>query len=267
MVDTLDPGDLFFFDNPGFKSIGIWRNEVNTSSIYCACSARCRRPKSSDPRENFSTTLGKGAGSLLRGVDKLAKTLNQLLWEDDTFPPPSPEPRPVRIGSINRRIVYPVCPACGFPTDGVVYRQITGDEFGLVRAWGDSPGPVPSAKPLNEGEGKRKALLKKVSQVFRRTKPLDIRRTPSELMDLSDTANATRDALITPKAGPHQRDSGKKMGTEMYSGVVRTGTTDDDGEDGPVTAITDDSRKKPRVGIAESAARLRRARKLLDRGV
>ncbi|KAI0486280.1 hypothetical protein F4859DRAFT_511274 [Xylaria cf. heliscus] len=247
-------------DNPGLKRIGIWRNEVNASSIYCVCSAPAVQPKGSNQRKGFSTTLTKSAGTLFRGVEKFAKTLNQLLWEDDTFPSPEPESRPRGSGSFRQRIFCPVCPMCGFPTDNVVYTQITGDEFGLVRVGGDSP------EPPDETEGKRKTLLKKVSQVFRRTRTLDPSRTPNELVDVSDYVNAALDASIVPKGGPHRKALGKKTGTEMYSGAGPAGATDDDGEGRPVITVTDDS-KKPRVGIAESAARLLRARKLLDKGV
>ncbi|TRX93931.1 hypothetical protein FHL15_005313 [Xylaria flabelliformis] len=255
-------------DNPRSKRVEIWRNEVNTSSIYCVCSAPSRQAENSCSRGSFSNTLGKGAGSLVKGVGKLAKTLNQLLWEDDTFPSPSPEPGRERSSSssLRRRTVCPVCPACGFPTDGVVYKQISNDGFGLVTTGGDSPESVSKARSLDEGEGKKKSLLKKVSQVFRRTKMLEPSRTPSELVDLSDLVYGMQGASITPKAVPHQGDSGKMTGTEMYHDI-RAEATEDDGDGGLVTNISDDSRKKPEVGIAESAARLRRAQKLLHKGV
>ncbi|KAI0189422.1 hypothetical protein EV127DRAFT_408953 [Xylaria flabelliformis] len=248
-------------DDPKSKRVEIWRNEVNTSSIYCVCSAPSRRAESSCSRGSFSTTLGKGVG-------KLAKTLNQLLWEDDRFPSPSPEPGRERrsSSSLRRRTVCPVCPACGFPTDGVVYKQISNDEFGLVRTRGDSPESVSKARSLDEGEGKKKSLLKKVSQVFRRTKMLEPSQTPSELVDLSDLVYGMQGASIAPNTVPHQRDPGKMTGTEMYHDI-RAGATEDDGDGGLVTNISDDSRKKPKVGIAESAARLRRAQKLLHKGV
>ncbi|KAI1756655.1 hypothetical protein F4782DRAFT_276309 [Xylaria castorea] len=266
MVESLDSWDPLNKHNR-LKRIEIWRSEVNTSSIYCACSAPSRQAKGSYPREGFSTTLGKGAGSMLKGVGKLTKTVNQLLREDDTFLSPSLEPREVRSSSLRRHAVYPVCPECGFPTDGVVYKRISSDEFGLVRTRGDLPESVSKARSVDEGEGKRKILLRKVSQIFQRTKALEPSRMPSELIDLSDVANGTQDASTAPKAAPNQRDSGRMTGTEMYHGDVRAGATDDDGEGGLVTIISNDSRKKPRVGIAESVARLRRARKLLDKGV
>ncbi|KAI0548317.1 hypothetical protein F4679DRAFT_326582 [Xylaria curta] len=251
-------------DSRKSKRVEIWRNEVNTSSIYCVCSAPSRQAESLCSRGSFSTTLGKGAGSLVKGVGKLAKALNQLLWEDDTFPSPSPEPGQARSSSSSLR--RPMCPVCGFPTDGIVYKQIGNDDFGLLRTRAESPELVSKARSLDEGEGKRKSLLRKVSQAFRRTKMFEPSRAPSELVDLSDLVYGMQGASITPKAVPHQRDSGKITGTEMYRDM-RAGATEDDGEGGPVTNISDDSGKKPQVGIEESAARLRRAQKLLHKGV
>ncbi|KAI0203995.1 hypothetical protein F4808DRAFT_395347 [Astrocystis sublimbata] len=232
MVEALDSQD-----NDSFRHIGIWRSEVNISCISCACSAQSTRPTSSGLRKSFSATLTTRAGSLFKGVD----------------------------GRLNRQSLYTTCSACGLPTDGVAYKRISGDEFGLVRVRGISPPDAnPKIRSVEEGRdnnhNNNNAFFKKLSQAFRRAKMHDAR-TSSKTAGCPDDAAQDAQKTRSRRAGP-----GNKFCTEMYRGLECGGASD--GEDdvgGKVPVISDDSRKKPKVGIEESVARLGRARKLLHK--
>ncbi|KAI1150602.1 hypothetical protein F4825DRAFT_394115 [Nemania diffusa] len=262
--------------NARFDRIEIWRNEVVASRIYCVCSAPTRQENHCG---SSSSTKLSAAGGFYRSVVKLATSvsLEREEWG-------SRFPSPVLSEQSDISPTYETngyCPVCASPIDGVVYKRLSTDGSGLVQARNNSPRSPYSGTFLDAGEqvgkdkGKGKLLLKKVSQLLRRTKRLDLPRSIDSVefigtsMQQKTYANAP-DVPTTTRSTPCIEGL-KRTGTEMYHSLRNTtgpgGTANKDAEDETTSAISDDDCKKPKIGIDKSAARLRRAQKMLNNDV
>ncbi|KAI1132116.1 hypothetical protein F5Y10DRAFT_232157 [Nemania abortiva] len=227
-----------------FDRIEIWRNEVAASRICCVCSA----PTMGNAREIALAVAAIGGSSK-------AKT---GLFKDTT----------PHLGSRGRSSLShePTgdCLVCAAPTDGVEYKWISRDGRGLVRAESMSLSPVTrSLKNLELGEEskwqwKGKLILKKVSRVFRSTKLASA--LPETGVGMSKLSIAT--------TSPPPNQGHKRTGTEMYHSLrydpEPCGTANKDERETNQRVSSDDDRTEPKTGIDKSAARLRRAQKLLD---
>ncbi|KAI0540673.1 hypothetical protein GGR58DRAFT_459531 [Xylaria digitata] len=240
--------------NDRFDRIEIWRHEVAASCISCVCSAPTMKVKEASV-----------AGNLYRSMTRL---YNPLANEDES--PLRPQATEHRGSSRSRERTSGNCDVCASPVDGVTYKLLS-DGYGLLRARGSSPQSLPSSiRCLEDSDPQKregvKALLKKVSQAFRRKglDPLLRSIEPTGRQNEID-ANALG-ASISMTAGPHKEVPRRKTGTEMYYRLRLRGRANDDQEDESSGAFSDDDRKRPKVGIDESAARLRRAQKLLTKG-
>ncbi|KAI8632321.1 hypothetical protein F5Y19DRAFT_359561 [Xylariaceae sp. FL1651] len=266
--------------NAKFDRIDIWRTEVASSQIYCACSALALQVMQADPCESSRSSMGMasisdlgsstGAGYSRDSVTTASYPLKEQ--KRPKFLPSALKPNLSSIAPGERE--GSDCPLCASPTDGVAYKWLSNDGSGLVQGW-NSPRSISSVKRLEEG-GKakpKKSLLKVVSQVFRRSKRFDLPRgsevsqpsTTTKNASYSNVQNASKNTTTGTNAIP------RMAGTEMYhrlrreAGVDGTGDHDADGSDDTVEGFSDDDRKKPRIGIDASSARLRRAQKLLNK--
>ncbi|GAP86148.2 hypothetical protein SAMD00023353_0302810 [Rosellinia necatrix] len=266
MIPSSEPSRLTRRDAK-FDRIEIWRNEVAASPICCVCSA----PSSASAR---SPTAG-----LYKSLVKLASSLTTDREEDPAVPSTTSASDGSNSSHARERRRSRDCTTCASPLDGVAYKRLGADGSGLVRARDVSAPSLASINCLEAGgkaKGGKKSLLKKVSQVFRRAKWLEWSQSnkSTELADTQQTTQTTHpntlDDPITTTAGPCSRIAQRPVGTEMYHSLrPGTGSGDvagDDGEDEIVDAVSDGDDKKPKVGIDESAARLRRAQKLLNMG-
>ncbi|KAI0914841.1 hypothetical protein F4823DRAFT_194938 [Ustulina deusta] len=218
-----------------FGRFEIWRTEVAASHKYCACSAPTTRDKASRFGAFYRRSVAKfGIDNPLTDQEECPSSPQTA--ESSRSPHPLKSHPPESPGDL--------CAVCKLPTDGVRYKSLSKDGYGLVRARSPSPQPVSGNKCLDEDgniKGKGKSVLNRMSQVFHRTKALDSQPQSIELIDMS-----------------------KKTGTEMYSDL-RPGAADDGKHDETSSAMSDEDRKKPKTGIEGSAARLRRAQNLLHR--
>lgn len=251
------------YRDPRFDRIEIWRNEVAISPICCVCSA-----------PSYSSTRSATAG-LYKSLIKLASSLS--LDREDVRRVPSINSGSERSSTDTRertreRRTSKDCTMCASPLDGVVYKWLSTDGSGLVRAKSDSfaEAKCHEAGWSIDGKGK-KSLLKKVSQVLRHTKVLDLSRSNRSLDPFSTRRKTTTTTMEPPAIKTTRRHSGipyKQAGTEMYQSLrpdIRLETSADDDEE--EIGGTSDNGKKPKVGIDDSAARLRRAHKLLNKRI
>ncbi|KAI3329109.1 hypothetical protein HD806DRAFT_272683 [Xylariaceae sp. AK1471] len=263
-----------------FDRIDIWRNEVASSQIYCVCSALAMQTKTAGVRDSFSSSLeipSTAVSSTSMDLHKGAVKSAAYPWHGEQN-----QKRPGFLSKASSRLGSPrsperknggECSMCASPTDGVAYKSLSSDGCGLVWRRSDSRSISSSIKCLEEGgqaKAKRQSLLKAVSQVFRRTKKLDLPQSSSESsqpqQEKIDAATSTPNtSKPTTAAGPSHEVPGRSTGTEMYHLLRREETLDGTGNnDEEVDVFSDDDRKKPKIGIDESAARLYRARKLLN---
>ncbi|KAF2964303.1 hypothetical protein GQX73_g9270 [Xylaria multiplex] len=121
------------------------------------------------------------------------------------------------------------------------------------------PVPLSTEKPTID-------LLGADIDAFRRTKGLDPLLRSIEPTDRRERYANVSGASTSMTAGPRKDIPRRNNGTEMYRRLRLQGTVNDDQEDESSSAVSNDDRKRPKVGIDESAARLRRARKLLTKG-
>ncbi|KAI0432920.1 hypothetical protein F5Y09DRAFT_112993 [Xylaria sp. FL1042] len=230
-IDTELGHELEFSCDPLSKHsnrIEIWRNEVATAPQHCECSAPTL--DATGLRAIYRKSMAK-----IGKYDPDAGQVGYLANADIADNSPH-----------LRENLTQYCPACALPKAGVKYKRQGKHDFGLVRPRTPSP-----KRTLVHGltqEGRGISVLTKAAQVFSRNKRRDQQLPLIELID-------------RPK---------RRAATEMYChlrlGRIGPGSVVyGDDHDETSSAISDDSRKKPKTGIAASAERLNRARKLLDR--
>jgi len=152
---------------------------------------------------------------------------------------------------------------CASPTDGVEYKSLSSDGSGLVWRMNDASRSISSSlKRLEEGEKAKsnRPLLNRISQVFRHTKK------SSESLGVITVPGGSK----TTTADWSGKIPGRSTGTEMYYLLRREKrldvAIDKEAEDKTVGGPSEDSGKKPKIGIEESAARLERAQRMLVSG-
>ncbi|KAI1202063.1 hypothetical protein F5X97DRAFT_252169 [Nemania serpens] len=266
--------------NPGgskLDRIDIWRNEVAASRLCCACSAPTVQDKIAGPRRSSSPTSLSTTGHLYKNI---AGRLSLDREEGNPFfsfaasgSEQGGSLRPSERTSHN-------CSVCASPVDGVAYKWLSSDGSGLVLARSNSPRLLFSRKPrettdVSATEGHvqwmGKLLWERVSHLFRRPNGAE----PSQSCESSESTRIQRqradtDAPPAPttRAGSRNGTLLRKNGTEMYHNLRdRTGTADNDGAEETISTVSDDEGKRPTLGIDKSAARLRRAQRLLNKDV
>ncbi|KAI1280991.1 hypothetical protein F5Y07DRAFT_355054 [Xylaria sp. FL0933] len=231
----------FSCDYPSKHSnrIEIWRREVAAATQYCECSA----PTTTDATglraiyRRSMAKIGKHDPDDAGHVGYLAST---------DIADNSPH---------LRESVTQYCPGCALPKAGVKYKRQGKRDFGLVRARTPSPTRIPRhghgyGYGLTQERRRRSSvLLTRAAQVFfPRNKGRDQQLPLIELVER-----------------PRKRAT---AATEMYShlrlGRIGPGSVVY-GDDETGSEVSEHSGKKPKTGIAASAERLNRARKLLDR--
>ncbi|KAJ3567850.1 hypothetical protein NPX13_g6627 [Xylaria arbuscula] len=210
--------------------IEIWQREVITSPNACACSS----PTTQAPNTGLGTLYR-------RSMSRFDTNLPHYDLEDY---PTNPWTIKNARDSFHGQRPSPHCPVCALPLCGVKYKLLSKDGFGLVRP----RSPSPKRWSRDEGQSqdrqrkeKSKSVLSKIVRVIQRPKA----RKPAEL---GETAKRTQTDMyhdLRPEAVPTR------------GGVHEEETS---------SALSDDECKKPKVGISASAARLRRAQMLLQRG-
>ncbi|KAI1333371.1 hypothetical protein F5Y16DRAFT_355665 [Xylariaceae sp. FL0255] len=145
------------------------------------------------------------------------------------------------------------CHMCAAPTDGIAYEELE-DGSGLVRRSQSSGsfllanGNGPAQPKKKKKKKSKKTLLKTMSQVFQWGHKKGGLTTAQQLQP--DIGSPEKDALKPDRQ------------TEMYSNLRHNGANDDcETNESP---SEDSARKKPRLTIQRSAARLLRAKQLLD---
>ncbi|KAJ2982805.1 hypothetical protein NUW58_g6366 [Xylaria curta] len=226
----------------GLGRIEIWRNEVASSPIYCMCSALSMELRI--PGSRGSWYRAKFAGTFHAGR------------KEDSSSSALPVSRPT-----SSKSDCAVCPLCASPVGGIEYKKLSSDGYGFVWAK-NSPWSSANGKFV-EDKGKRNSLLTRASQAFRRTHRLGSQRNsdPVEFTGGTNVLRALEDRMVRPQ----KSDSGWGDGTEMY-GSLRVEAANNDGEDDGLGAFSDGDGKKLETSINESAARLRRALALLNKG-
>ncbi|KAI0817518.1 hypothetical protein GGR55DRAFT_23334 [Xylaria sp. FL0064] len=221
----------FSCDYPSKHSnrIEIWRHEVAAAHQYCECSA--------------PTTDATGLRAIYRrSMAKIGKHdpdaghVGYLANADIADSSPH-----------LRESVTQYCAACALPKAGVKYKRQGKRDFGLVRARTPSPKRIPGpghGHGLTQ-EGRRRSVL---AQVFSRNKGRDQQLPLIELVDR-----------------PKRRAAATEMYSHLRLGRIGPGSVVYGDDDEMTSVISEDSGKKPKTGIAASAERLNRARKLLER--
>ncbi|KAI1159112.1 hypothetical protein F5B18DRAFT_41735 [Nemania serpens] len=259
--------------------IEIWRNEVAASRLCCTCSAPTVQ---AGPRRSSSPSRLPTTSNLYKNIAKLAGPLSLDRDEGNPFfsftasgSEQGGSLRPSERTSHN-------CSVCASPIDGVAYKWLSSDGSGLVLARNSPPRLLSSLKsretgePATEGQAQwmGKLLWERVSQLFRHTNGEE----PPQSCEPSESTSIQRQradtgALNTPITMIRSRNEAllRRNGTEMYHNLRdRTGlggTADNDGEDEMISTVSDDEGKRPTLGIDKSAARLRRAQRLLNKDI
>ncbi|KAI1208909.1 uncharacterized protein F4807DRAFT_429917 [Annulohypoxylon truncatum] len=258
------------------RQIYVWRTEVEYSKTQCLCSG----PSMVDPsftRRAKSEGKGKGKAVARRGVQRTEASSSTAMDSDIQPEPHGTPPRdsPPQIG-----LFIPEedpCPTCDSPVNaGVMFLKVgVKGERGIV-CTNPSPRSTTSVNRLSDVLSYQqyktppKAWLKQKAR-----KPLEqIKRAVTP-----ENENSKRKQVLKPLLGLLRKSSTDSLSsgpptvrpraTEMYhtvpsrddllrAGSVKTllsGLSDDD----------DDGRGRPKLTIDESAARLRRAQRLLEK--
>ncbi|KAK5628056.1 hypothetical protein RRF57_003771 [Xylaria bambusicola] len=208
------------------RRIEIWQREIVTSPKACACSAPTTQARNS------------GLGTLYRRSMSRFDT-NRLRHDPEDYPS-NPWTLNSPRNSLQEEYTGPHCPVCTLPLGGVKYKLLSKDGSGLVRRRSPSPPRISRDDDLNQGRGQKtrsKYVLRKIMRVIKPSKGL----TSTKIAEMSRT-DMYRD--LRPEATSPPED-------------VRDDTS---------SGLSGEECKKPKVGITASAARLRRAQMLLQRG-
>ncbi|KAI0505538.1 hypothetical protein F5B22DRAFT_518282 [Xylaria bambusicola] len=208
------------------RRIEIWQREVVTSSKACACSAPTTQARNS------------GLGTLYRrSMSRF--DISHLHHDPDDYPS-NPWTLKSPRSSLQGDCTGPHCPVCALPLGGVKYKLLSRDDSGLVRQRSPSPPRISRDDELSQGRGqktKSKSVLRRIVRVIKPSKGL----TSNEIAEMSRT--------------------------DMYRDLrPETTSPPKDVHDDTSSGLSDEDCKKPKVGITASAARLRRAQVLLQRG-
>ncbi|KAI0164885.1 hypothetical protein GGR57DRAFT_215745 [Xylariaceae sp. FL1272] len=229
--------------------IDIWRNEVANSQVFCVCSAPAMSEREYQSPVTVSTVP----------TNQRSRFLQRDL---------RPRPRDVQASDgTGQKTLH--CPICDLPNDSVVYESLNGDGKGLVRR-SVSPRSASSVQPI-ESESKigsrKQSLIRAITYVFRPHRGLGLPRhsdsqrgTGTPLLKL-DSESAERGSV-----SPTTDKLNLASSTNMYHLLRRDVQNDGIPPASEGTLLSEDlERKKPRLAIEESAARLERANLLLNK--
>ncbi|KAI1818403.1 hypothetical protein GGS20DRAFT_528463 [Poronia punctata] len=257
-----------------FERIDIWRSEVASSQTYCVCSAPALKPKAIGAFGKPSSSLGtpsiaEAATGTLPKQDKIQSTVFPIGDQKQHRPKflSLGSKSNIRDGRRRNEAVRGNCSMCAKPTDGVEYKCFSSDGSGLVWRMNDASRSISnSIKRLEEGAPPKPGspLFSRISQVFRRPKEND------EPLRRGSERSVGSGLPSRPKAKTADWTDevpGRSTGTEMYYLLRREkrldAVVDNDTDD---NTFSDESGKKPKIGIGKTAARLERAQKMLDNG-
>ncbi|KAI0389037.1 hypothetical protein F5Y17DRAFT_157491 [Xylariaceae sp. FL0594] len=249
--------------------IDIWRNEVASSQLCCVCSAPALRAKVFGAHGRSSPRVGVFTRTTSAAPTRSKHTNIECTIMPVNEPKKRPRPKFFSLGSGSDTIEHllqsesSVCSICALPIDGVEYKILSSDGSGLVND--ASRSRANSLKHLDAGgtaatAKHRPLLLKRISQVFRTTKKSG---ESLAIGSVPDTSKVT----MTDRS---HKTPGSCASTEMYHLLRREkrleATVSKEAEEKTVGYLSEDSDKKPRIGIEQSAARLERAQRMLVRG-
>ncbi|CAJ2501684.1 Uu.00g045370.m01.CDS01 [Anthostomella pinea] len=246
----MEPISTTLLSLPARDRISIWRNEVSAAQVYCVCSAPATATAADRVGSEHVDSASKPGEASTQPVG--ARHQHQQ-GRAGGFLGLGPRSKSgLTKGHLGQELTR--CPVCASPTDGVAYVPLGSDgAYGLVRA-----AAVVGAR------FERRKLLKAVSGVFKGTRGV---RLPKVGEPLSPTAPGTENEA-------DRNGCPRRAGTEMYCQLrqgerVDGSGNDEDGTGSVATLVTElneeGGRGKPRLGIDETAARLRRAQKLLEK--
>ncbi|KAI2468097.1 hypothetical protein F4781DRAFT_399854 [Annulohypoxylon bovei var. microspora] len=266
------------------KQIYIWRTEVTSSDVPCACSKpTIPEPDPVSRSKSKSKGKGKGKGKAVarRGTQQISGSSSTAM-DSDNQPEPLQErtnpfhshgPLSLKYGLFIREETP--CPMCEAPIDsGVIFTRIGArGEKALVRG-NPSPRSASSLRYLSDVvsydqyKTPPKAWLKKTAR-----KPLNhIKRAITPEDEKSKGKQVLKPLLrLLRRSSMESLDSSveqpltvRPRATEMYHTLPSNAESSGAGSvETLLSGLSDDERRRPKLTIDESAARLRRAQRLL----
>ncbi|KAI0890059.1 uncharacterized protein GGS22DRAFT_149887 [Annulohypoxylon maeteangense] len=265
------------------RQIYVWRTEVEYSQTRCICSNPTMiEPEPAKKAKGESKGKGKGKAVARRGGHR-TEASSSTAMESDIQPEPSQEPAapreiPLTVGIFVRE--GDPCPMCKTPVnEGVLFSKIEGSGERAIVCTNASSRSMTSLNRISDVLSfrqyktpprtwlKRKAR-KPLEQIKRAVTPEDEKFKGKQVLKPLMDLLKRRSSLESVSSGPA---TVRPRATEMYHTVpsendklrARAGSvetllsslSDDD----------DDERGRPKLTIGESAARLRRAQRLLDK--
>ncbi|KAI0141072.1 hypothetical protein F4776DRAFT_661894 [Hypoxylon sp. NC0597] len=269
------------------NQIDIWRTEVNSARSYCVCSKPTTATSAS--QDASKDALPTATSSTAIDSDNRPESTHQLT--DISGPSHQPANPSDHRGTPPTSLALKLgCPVCSAPIDESVSFQLLRrqGEQGLVRGRA-SPRSVASINNLRETSSydkykppattRFKRAVAKRFQNLRKAASFEYEKYSARGENKTkEMGKAVLRPLIRLFKGSSKETLSSNVGpdgarlrpraTEMYqayrTGVQETGTSAGSVET-LLSALSDDERRRPRLTIDESAARLRRAQKLLER--
>ncbi|KAI0600223.1 hypothetical protein F4775DRAFT_75848 [Biscogniauxia sp. FL1348] len=274
--------------HPKFDRIDIWRTEVSSCRVFCACSAPATASTANTSKESLAVSAtatasasasvsGSGASSVTNSTNLTEASVHRSRWN---------QVRPKLFSSSRKtklRIDLPTgepraCPVCSSPIDAdVSYKSFSKGDSGFVH---NSILLAADAKNKRlEGGLSAKAKkfreqnpFKAISGVFRGSRTPDPPTAESPLSPLS----TNNDKLGGKRKSTSGCDGNPGPSTEMYHLLRpegrerdRAGNDVDAGSVETLAGLSDDDsvdkRGNPRLTLDATAARLERAQRLLSR--
>ncbi|KAI1082756.1 hypothetical protein F5B20DRAFT_483109 [Whalleya microplaca] len=239
--------------------IDIWRTEVLSSPTFCVCSAPPTRAGS-------ERTSGQG-GSSPSPLSPASSSNNAAGGPD---PPAAPVKQPATLfrpwalfKTKSAPNTHRICPMCSRPIeDDVSFVTFKGDGAGKVRM-SEVVQAEASSKKAKGGtaaakgkEPTRKRLIKAVSGYFKSPN------TPAK-------GSGKENGKVGETSQAGQTGEQHPEGTAMYGQLLYhrggEGGDDDSMSVDTLGGLSDDARGKPQLTIDDTAARLRRAQRLLNK--
>ncbi|KAL7629438.1 hypothetical protein AAE478_000958 [Parahypoxylon ruwenzoriense] len=272
--------------NPKFERIDIWRSEVNSTRIYCVCSAPATpgldshgASKDALPISTSSTAVGSDSRAEsthqfpVSPIPTTSNVSSDYHWETSQIshqPPAQPEARRSKLAISKKGLPddRQICAVCSSRVDtDVSYMSFKEDgTSGFIRT-NRSPRSVASIKKLKEVVSSKNYKTPRSMRVERAIKA-PFKRLKNAALPVDDTSRRRR--IVTrlfgdpkqPKPSTDDEQKTHPRATEMYY-LLRPDV--DPGSVETLAGLSDDERRKPGLTIDQAAARLRRASKLLGK--
>ncbi|KAI1459077.1 hypothetical protein F4805DRAFT_422528 [Annulohypoxylon moriforme] len=262
------------------RQIHVWRTEVECSQTQCICSnPTVVEPESAGRAKSKSKDKGKGKAVLRRGGGQRTEaSTSSTAMESDIQPEPllrpasSPRRTPITVGFFVPE--GEPCPMCETPVnEGVMFERIGARGEKAIVCTNASSRSMSSVNRLSDVLSYQQYKTPPKTWLKRKArKPLDqIKRAVTPEDEKSKGKQVLRPLLgLLRRSSSDSSSSGpptvRPRATEMYHTVPSREDSDIAGSvETLLSGLSDDERGRPKLTIDESAARLRRAQKLLER--